>query len=33
MRYGVQWLLPAATAHWQRVAAPALPLPAVNASD
>jgi alkylation response protein AidB-like acyl-CoA dehydrogenase len=33
MRYGVQWLLPAATAHWQRVAAPALVLPAVNASD
>ncbi len=32
MRYGMQWLLPAAAAHWQRVAAPALALPAVTAA-
>jgi alkylation response protein AidB-like acyl-CoA dehydrogenase len=32
MRYGMQWVLPAAAAHWQRVAAPALALPAVTAA-
>jgi alkylation response protein AidB-like acyl-CoA dehydrogenase len=33
MRYGVQWLLPVAAAHWQRVCTPALALPAVMAAS
>jgi alkylation response protein AidB-like acyl-CoA dehydrogenase len=33
MRYGVQWLLPAAATHWHRVCTPALALPAVCAAS
>ncbi len=31
MRYGLQWLLPQATVHWQRVMTPGLALPALPA--
>ena len=30
MRYGVQWLLPQAAAHWQRVKLPYNALPALT---
>jgi len=33
MRYGAQWLLPAAAAHWQRVRTSTLALPEVNAAS
>ena len=33
MRYGMQWLLPQADVHWQRVLARGLALPALCVGD